>query len=86
MRFSGNAPPTGWPAAYSSIPPVLYLDHFAIEVALAATNQNNYRMAAETIAILRLTTTIASSSRSRQKLCTKNDQKSGQIGHPRGVI
>ena len=78
-----NAPPTGWPAAYRSI---LGSARFAIELTLAAANRNNCRMAAETIAILRLTTTVASSSHSRQKLCTKNRLKSGQIGHPRSMI
>ena len=57
MRFSGNAPPTGWPTAYSS---TLDLDRFAIELALAVANQNNCHMTAEMIPILRLTTTVAS--------------------------
>ena len=38
MRFSGNAPPSGWPVTYISI---LDSDHFAIEFVLAAANQNN---------------------------------------------
>ena len=83
MRLSGNAPPSGWPVTYRSI---LDSDHFAIELVLAAANRNNSHMAAETVAILRLTTTVASSSRFRPKLCAKNSLKSGQIGHPRGVI
>ena len=83
MRFSGSAPPSGWPVVYRSI---LDSDHFAIELVLAAASQNNGHTAAETFAILRLTTTVASSSHFRQKLRAKNSQKSGQIGHPRGVI
>ena len=53
----------GRPRIYSSI---LDSDRFAIELALAVANRNNGRIAVETIAILRLTTTVASSSRSRQ--------------------
>ena len=68
MRFSGSAPPSGWPVVYRSI---LDSDHFAIELTLAAANWNNSHMAAETFAILHLTTTVASSSRSRQKLCAR---------------
>ena len=68
MRFSGNAPPTGWLVVYSS---TLDSDHFAIELALAAANRNNCRVAAQTVAILSLTTTVVSSSHSRPKLCTK---------------
>ena len=83
MRFNRNALPTGWTAAYSSI---LDSDRFAIELVLASANRSNCCIAAETIAILHHTTTVASSSRSRQKLCTKNGLKPGQIGHPRGVI
>ena len=45
MRFSGNAPPSGWPVA----------DCFSTELVLAAANQNNSHMAAETVAILHLT-------------------------------
>ena len=45
MRFSGNAPPTGWPVVYSSI---LDLDRFAIELALAAAIKiNGHNMAAK---------------------------------------
>ena len=67
-RFSGNAPPAVWPATYSSI---LDSDRFAIELVLTAANQNNCHMAAEMIAILRLTTTVASSSCSRQSCVQK---------------
>ena len=81
-RFSGNAPPTGWPVTYGSI---LDSDRFAIKLVLAAANQNNCHTAGGTVATLRLST-VASSSRSRQKLCIKNCLKSGRIGHPRGVI
>ena len=77
MRFSRNAPPSGWPVACRSI---LDLDRFA------TANRNNGHMAAETVAILSLTTIVASSSHFRPKLCAKNGLKSGQIGHPRGVI
>ena len=83
MRFSGNAPPSGWPVTYRSI---LDSDHSAIELALAAANRNNGHMAAETVAILHFTTIVASSSCFRPKLCAKNGLKSGQIGHPRGMI
>ena len=34
-EISGNAPPTGWPVAYTRLGP------FAIELALAAANRNN---------------------------------------------
>ena len=67
MRFSRNAPPTGWPAVYSSI---LDLDHFVIELVLAAANQNNCHKAAEVVAVFRLTTIVASKSCSRPKFCT----------------
>ena len=68
MRFSGTAPPTGWPVAYSSI---LDSDRFAIELALAAANRNNCHMVAETVIILCLTTVVAFNSHSRPNLCTK---------------
>ena len=83
IRFSGNAPPSGCPVAFRSI---LDSDRFATELVLAAANQNNGHMAAKTVAIFRLTTTVAFSNRFRPKLCAKNSLKSGQIGHPRGVI
>ena len=81
MRFSGSAPPTGWPAVYSSI---LDSDCFAIELVLTAANRNNCRMAAETIAILHLTTTVAALRKSCVQIA--NRLKSDQIGHPRSVI
>ena len=83
MRFSGNVPPSGWPVAYRSI---LDSDCSAVELALVAANRNNGHMAVETVAILRLTTTVTPNSHFRPKLCAKNGLKLGQIGHPRGVI
>ena len=83
IRFSGNAPTSGWPVAYRSI---LDSDHFAIKLALASANRHIGHTAAETVAILRLTITVAPSSHFRPKLCAKNGLKSGQIGHPRGMI
>ena len=72
MRFSENAPPSGWPVVYRSI---LDSDRFATELVLAAANRNNSHMVAETVAILRLTTTVASTSCFKPKLCAKNGLK-----------
>ena len=74
MRFSGNSPPSEWPVAYRSI---LDSDCFATEFTLAAANRNNGHMTAETVAVLRLTTIVASSSWFRPKLCAKEQPEIG---------
>ena len=73
---SWNAPPTGWPLAYRCI---LDLD----------LPQNSHlkqlfeHMIAETAIILCLTTAVASSSCSRQKLCTKKQPDNGPDWPPK---
>ena len=83
MRFSGNAPPTGWLPSISSM---LDLDRFATELALAAAIRNICHIAARKVAVFCLAAATASRYRSRHDLCAKNGQKLSQIGHPRGVF
>ena len=55
-----------------------------VELALAAANRSNGHMAAETVAIFRLVTTVASSSCFRPELCAKKQPEIGPDWPPKG--